>query len=126
MSSKYSFWNEDVWLPSNVTWESFSGDGRFAQFSHLYYPIPAALALIAIRIIIERNIFRPLGLFLGLKHSVTNSFTPLQEEEVQNTNSEDKNKNIDTKKSWVKKKRKKLSILGRCLIFACLFKKKHS
>ena len=118
MSSEYSFWNEDVWLPSNVTWDSFSGDGRFAQFSHLYYPIPAALALIAIRIIIERNIFRPLGLFLGLKHSVTNSFTPLQEEKIQNTNREDKNK-----KSWVKKKRKKLSILGRCLICACSFKK---
>ena len=118
MSSKFSFWNEDVWLPSNVTWDSFSWDGRFAQFSHLYYPIPAALALIAIRIIIERNIFRPLGLFLGLKHSVTNSFTPLQEEKIQNTNREDKNK-----KSWVKKKRKKLSILGRCLICACSFKK---
>ena len=123
MSSKYSFWNEDVWLPSNVTWDLFSGDGRFAQFSHLYYPIPAALAVIAIRMIIERHIFRPLGLFLGLKHSVTNSFSPVLEEKVQDNNSDDKNKNIGTKKSWAKKKRKKLSTLGRCLIFACLFLK---
>ena len=84
MSSFHSFWNEDIWLPPNVTWDSFSGDERFAQFSHLYYPIPAAFLVIAVRMVIERNIFRPLGLFLGLKHHVSRHQTQMQVEEVEN------------------------------------------
>ena len=122
MGSDFSFWSEDIWLPPNITWESFDGDERFAQFSHLYYPIPAAFAVIAIRMLIERKIFRPLGLFLGLKESVT----PVQREKVLNTNHELNNKTSYTKKSWIKRKRKKLSTLGRCFTNAPFFLKYFS
>jgi len=109
MGSDFSFWSEDIWLPPNITWKSFDGDERFAQFSHLYYPIPAAFAVIAIRMLIERKIFRPLGLTLGLKDSVT----PVQREKVLNTNHELNNKTSYTKKSLIKRKRKKLSTLDK-------------
>lgn len=69
------FWNEDIWLPPNVTWtdlENSMGHGSLesvAKFSDLWYPIPAALVVIAIRIFFERSIFRPFGVFLGLRAS---------------------------------------------------------
>ena len=116
MSSSHSFWNEDIWLPPNVTWDSFSGDEKFAQFSHLYYPIPAAFLVIAVRMVIERNIFRPLGLFLGLKHHVTRHHTQMQGEEVENVSQKHISKKSDTKESWIRRKRKKISTLGESFI----------
>lgn len=71
------FWNPDVWLPPNVTWDSFNEakvvqDSRleptdFARFSDLWYPIPLSIIVILIRYGVEKYIFRPVGLRLGLK-----------------------------------------------------------
>ena len=53
------FWNDDIWLPPNVTWtdleQSEIREGvAVPKFSHLWYPIPASLIVIAIRYIVER------------------------------------------------------------------------
>ena len=39
----------------------------FSNFSYLWYPIPAALLLIAVRTVFEKWVFRPLGTALGLR-----------------------------------------------------------
>ena len=72
------FWNPDIWLPPNVTWDSFTSrqvvaesrvlePGDFARFSDLWYPIPLALVVMCLRHAVEQFCFRPLGLRLGLK-----------------------------------------------------------
>ena len=53
------FWNEDIWLPPNVTWSdlelSEQRDGvAVAKFTDLWWPIPAAFLVIAIRLGVER------------------------------------------------------------------------
>ena len=69
-----SFWAPSVWLPPNVTWDSFGEEasraarpGQYARFGDLLYPLPICLAMFLLRALVERGIFRPLGLRLGLK-----------------------------------------------------------
>jgi len=72
------FWNPKIWLPPNVTWDSFiekdiednqlfSEEGEFAQFTDLWYPIPIAMVLMLIRFAVERWIFKPIGVKAGMK-----------------------------------------------------------
>ena len=71
------FWNADVWLPPNITWDTFKeqhlvneellGPEDFASFTDLAYPIPLAFVMLAIRYLVMQYIFRPLGIRLGLK-----------------------------------------------------------
>jgi len=71
------FWDPDIWLPPNVTWESFDTTqvvkeaviqpGQFARFGDLWYPIPLAVVVMAVRHVVERFLFKPLGVKLGLK-----------------------------------------------------------
>ena len=121
------FWNEDIWLPPNVTWDTFADDENFGQFSHLYFPIPAAFVVIAIRLVIERNIFRPLGLYLGLKHSETKPVTLAHDDQIQkavlagalNANSIAKKTGVEERKveRWIRRNKKKISTLGRSRIY---------
>ena len=69
-----SFWAPSVWLPPNVTWDSFGDEatraarpGQYARFGDLLYSLPICLAMFVLRALVERGIFRPLGLRLGLK-----------------------------------------------------------
>ena len=55
------FWNDDIWLPPNVTWtdleQSEIREGvAVPKFSHLWYPIPASIIVIAIRYAVERYV----------------------------------------------------------------------
>jgi len=65
-----------------VTWESFqetpqdsnlnsenlpTQNGEFAQFTDLWYPIPIAVILMLIRFLVEKFIFKPIGLKVGMK-----------------------------------------------------------
>ena len=121
------FWSEDIWLPPNVTWDTFAYDDNFAQFSHLYFPIPAAFVVIAIRLVIEKNIFRPLGLYLGFKHSDTKHLTLTHDDEIQKvvlTGASDahsiaKKTDMEERKvqRLIRRNRKKMSTLGRSRIF---------
>jgi len=71
------FWNPDVWLPPNVTWDSFKDtefvketfedSTKFAKFSDLWYPIPLAILVMLMRWVVEKGIFRNLGIRLGMK-----------------------------------------------------------
>ena len=44
-------------------------DGEFAQFSDLWYPIPMAVMMMVLRWIVEKYIFRPIGLRVGMRDS---------------------------------------------------------
>ena len=89
-SSDFSawFWNPEIWLPPNVTWESFqetphphdpdiklplnhddNAGGEFAQFHDLWYPVPMAIAMMLVRYLVEKYIFTPIGLRVGMKQS---------------------------------------------------------
>ena len=67
------FWSPKIWLPSNVTWESFDAMEeaddvqKFASFSDLAYPLPICVLMLILRALVERLIFKPLGIKLGLK-----------------------------------------------------------
>ena len=64
------FWNDDIWLPPNVTWtdleQSEMREGvAVPKFSHLWYPIPASLIVIAIRYAVERYAFKHLHYYFN-------------------------------------------------------------
>ena len=64
------FWNDDIWLPPNVTWtdleQSEIREGvAVPKFSHLWYPIPASLIVIAIRYAVERYAFKHLHYYFN-------------------------------------------------------------
>ena len=71
------FWSPSFWLPPHVTWDTIEHlkvqkvnhdeSENYPEFSDLLYTIPMALAMMLMRLVVERAIFRPLGLRLGLK-----------------------------------------------------------
>ncbi|CAN8003771.1 unnamed protein product [Ixodes hexagonus] len=66
------FWKESFWLPPNVTWAIIAGDAeapgpKNAQFNDLYYSVFVALVLLVVRYTLEKTVFRPLGVLLGIK-----------------------------------------------------------
>ena len=72
------FWNDDIWLPPGITWDTMKQPQsvnnttiypeQFAQFGDLLYPLPLALLMILVRWVVERGLFRAIGLRIGLKH----------------------------------------------------------
>ena len=93
----------------------------------MYFPIPAAFVVIAIRLVIERNIFRPLGLYLGLKHLDTKPVTLAHDDEIQKavlTGASDapsiaKKTDMEERKvqRLIRRNRKKMLTLGRSRLF---------
>ena len=67
MSASEMFWSPTIWLPPNITWADFDSDPNYAQFYDLLYPFPLAIVLIAVRVLVERTIFRPIGQSLNIK-----------------------------------------------------------
>jgi len=61
-----NFWNEEIWLSPNVTWDQLS-DKKYAQFSDLVYPMYASVLILALRALLEQKLFRKLGRSLGMK-----------------------------------------------------------
>jgi len=60
------FWSPAIWLPPNITWDSFHSDPGYAQFSHLAFPFPLAVILILVRVLVERLVFTPIGKALNI------------------------------------------------------------
>ena len=66
------FWTEQVWLPPNTTWSDLVNDPgkgeqvNYRRVSDLWFPIPAAIAIIMLRAWLEKNVFKPFGIYLGL------------------------------------------------------------
>lgn len=52
------FWDENVWLPPNVTWADIApGPDKavvYADHTHILYPIPLALVFILLRYVLEK------------------------------------------------------------------------
>ncbi|KOB73171.1 Uncharacterized protein OBRU01_11060 [Operophtera brumata] len=65
------FWNEDVWLPPNSTWEDLApGPDKsvtYTDHTHVFYPIPLALVFMVLRCVLEKYWFAPFGRALGIK-----------------------------------------------------------
>jgi len=63
-------WNEEFWLPKNVSWNDFSRleqEGlTLPRLSDLLYVYPLAGVLYIIRLIFERNVAQPIGRFCGI------------------------------------------------------------
>ncbi|XP_063388633.1 ceramide synthase 6-like isoform X3 [Cydia fagiglandana] len=68
-----TFWDEDVWLPPNTTWEDLApGPDKpvvYNDHRHLLYPLPLAVVLIVLRHILEKYWFAPFGKSLGIKNT---------------------------------------------------------
>ncbi|KAG5682487.1 hypothetical protein PVAND_011838 [Polypedilum vanderplanki] len=66
-----TFWNEDVWLPPNITWKDIdprnSNEIVYTDYRHLLWPIPMSFVIILLRFIIERYWITPIGRSLGIK-----------------------------------------------------------
>ncbi|KAL5007542.1 hypothetical protein ScPMuIL_016348 [Solemya velum] len=70
--AKAIFWSEWFWFPGNVTWsdlENKEGGIYHPQVSDLLIPFPLAVLIYVIRQCVERYIFRPMGIYYGLKDS---------------------------------------------------------
>jgi len=51
-----TFWNPDVWLPPNVTWADLEPNDKiaYADHRHLAIPLPFAVVLLGVRLVLER------------------------------------------------------------------------
>ncbi|KAG6446773.1 ceramide synthase 5 [Manduca sexta] len=65
------FWNEDVWLPPNTTWEDIApGPDKaveYTDYTHVFIPIPLALVFMVVRRALEKYWYEPFGKSLGIK-----------------------------------------------------------
>ncbi|XP_055357925.1 ceramide synthase 6-like [Paramacrobiotus metropolitanus] len=61
-------WNETFWLPPNVTWIDMKTmpDKQYPEFYALFYPIPLALVIFFVRLLVEKIIFEPVGNWLRI------------------------------------------------------------
>ena len=67
------FWNEDFWLPPNITWHDIDPNNNskinYASFDHLYtYPWILVVLIFIYRYLLEGCLFRFIGHQLGVKH----------------------------------------------------------
>lgn len=66
------FWNDDFWLPPNVTWSDVQSSPekphiQYAEFGHLAYPVVIAAGINLTRAVLEACLFKPVGRKLGIK-----------------------------------------------------------
>ncbi|XP_021951638.1 ceramide synthase 2 [Folsomia candida] len=63
------FWNPEFWLPPGMKWTDLRSTDEisYPDPADVYYTVLYALVLIAIRYLVERLIFNPLGQSFGLK-----------------------------------------------------------
>ncbi|ELT87375.1 hypothetical protein CAPTEDRAFT_170489 [Capitella teleta] len=66
------FWNEDFWLPPNVTWKDLTRDETtyIAYARDLWAVFPLAVLLFLIRLVWERVIALPIGRYFLVKESL--------------------------------------------------------
>lgn len=67
------FWSPSIWLPPGYDWSDIT---PYTKFEDLLYPIPLALCLLCLRVIVEKTIFYPLGASLGIKNCSRKTVPP--------------------------------------------------
>jgi hypothetical protein len=66
------FWNDDFWLPPNVTWDDINPETTTmtginpCNFRDLGYSLLLAWVMLGIKLLFEKKIFRSFGLWLGM------------------------------------------------------------
>lgn len=77
-----TFWSPSFWLPNNITWDDIASSSQssisYADYKDLFWSLPIAIALFAIRYCSENYIFCPFGQSLGVKS------TPCSKQPVPN------------------------------------------
>lgn len=65
------FWDDDFWLPPNVTWSdirpSVDRPVNYASFDDLAYPLVLAWVMLGAKLLVEKRLLRHFGVFLGLR-----------------------------------------------------------
>ncbi|KAJ8972758.1 hypothetical protein NQ317_006274 [Molorchus minor] len=66
-------WSEHIWLPPNTTWADIAPNAsmeiQHTDYRDLLYPLPMALVMLALRYLLEKYWFGPVGLSLGIKNT---------------------------------------------------------
>ncbi|TRY74822.1 hypothetical protein TCAL_04534 [Tigriopus californicus] len=65
-----SLWDDEFWLPPNVTWSDLEGTRNginFRKISDLWYPLFGAGVILVLRFVIEQKLARPIGIGMGMK-----------------------------------------------------------
>ena len=78
-----AFWNEDFWLPPNVTWALLDqresptpSSVRFCQYRDLAYPLLMCWAMLAAKFVFENVVFRAVGRYAGLPERSKRTMPP--------------------------------------------------
>ncbi len=71
--AEFWFWDDQFWLPPNVTWKDLKAreEVSYADFGDLAYPLLFAWVILFIRKVVEKFVFRPIGIKMGMKTQVT-------------------------------------------------------
>ena len=79
-----AFWDEDFWLPPNVTWALL--DQRtsplqfpFCQYRDLAFPLVMCWAMLAAKFVFENVVFRAVGRYAGLPERNRRTMPPTNE-----------------------------------------------
>ncbi len=63
-------WDHEFWLPPNITWtdlEDGRNGARYARFGDMSDSLAAAIAILVLKLVVEKWLLRRLGVALGLK-----------------------------------------------------------
>ena len=65
-------WRGDIWLPDNVSWNDIvlkreSGEMFLPLPRDLWVPLPIAVVILIVRLIVERFVAQPIGQYYNLR-----------------------------------------------------------
>ncbi|KAB0799283.1 hypothetical protein PPYR_07163 [Photinus pyralis] len=72
------FWDEDLWLPQNMTWKDLEPGFRdqvwYSNPKHLYLSVPCAFLILTLRYFAERFCLSAIGARVGIRKRKTKAF----------------------------------------------------